>query len=66
MSMVGSRNSCSLANVLFSDNTNEGSNTKLDSIPKNSVSATRPPRAIVPPKLDSMKTENPKNNTIEV
>ena len=59
-------NSCSLAKALFSVNTNDGSNTKFDNIPKNNVKATNPPNAIVPPKLDNMNTENPKNNTIDV
>ena len=52
--------------VLFNDSTNDGNNTKLDSIPKESVKATNPPSATVPPKLDNINTENPKNNTMEV
>ena len=48
------------------DNTNEGNNIKLDNIPNNNVKATKPPKAIVPPKLDNINTENPKNKTIEV
>ena len=66
ISMVGIINSCLLANVLFKVKTNEGSKTKLDSIPKNKVKATSPPRDTVPPKLESIKTENPKNKIIEV
>ena len=64
--MVGSGNSCWLAKVLFKVSTNEGNKTKLDNIPKESVKATNPPKATVPPKLDNINTENPKNSTIEV
>ena len=66
MSIVGSKNSCSFANVLFSVKTNAGSKTKLDNIPKHKVIETNPPSATVPPKLESIKTEKPKNNTIDV
>lgn len=66
IAMVGEINSCWLAIDLFNDKTSEGNKTRLDNIPKNKVNATRPPRATVPPKLDSMKTENPKNKTIDV
>ncbi len=59
-------NSCSLANVLFNVNTNAGNNIKLDNIPNNKVKEISPPKAMVPPKLDNINTENPKNNTIEV
>ena len=64
--MVGSGNSCWLAKVLFSVNTNDGNKTKFDNIPKNNVNATNPPKATVPPKLDNINTENPKNKMIEV
>ena len=66
MSIRGSANSCLLARVLFKVKTKAGSSLKLESIPKKSVTATNPPRAIVPPKLDNINTENPKNSTIEV
>ncbi len=66
ISIVGSMNSCSFANVLFNVKTNDGSKTRFDNIPKNNVKATNPPKATVPPKLESMKTENPKNKIIEV
>ena len=49
-----------------SDNNNDGSNNKLDTIAKSSVTETSPPRAMVPPKLDTVKIRNPKNNTTEV
>lgn len=66
MSILGSMKSCSLANVLFKVSTKAGSNIKFDNIPNSKVKEINPPNAIVPPKLDSINTENPKNNTIEV
>ena len=51
---------------LSKDSSNEGSNNKLETIANSKVTETKPPKAIVPPKLDTVKTKNPKNNTIEV
>lgn len=48
------------------ESNNEGNNNKLDTIAKSNVTETKPPSAIVPPKLDTVKTRNPKNKTIEV
>ena len=39
---------------------------RFESIANNRVAETRAPRATVPPKLEIMKTEKPKNNTMEV
>ena len=66
ISILGSINSCSLAKVLFKVKTNAGNNIKLDNIPNSKVKEISPPKAIVPPKLDNINTENPKNNTIDV
>jgi hypothetical protein len=55
-----------LANDLFSVNTRHGKSIKLDNIPKAKVIAINPPRAIVPPKSESINTENPANKTTEV
>lgn len=53
--------------ILFSKESNkEGKRIKLDIIANNNVIETNPPRAIVPPKLETVKTKNPKNNTMEV
>lgn len=47
-------------------NKRDGSKIKLDTMAKRRVTETKPPKAIVPPKLDNVNTRNPKNNTIEV
>lgn len=53
--------------IFFSkESNNEGNNNKLDTIANKRVTETRPPSAIVPPKLEIVKTRNPKNNTIDV
>lgn len=66
MSIFGSINSFSLAMVFSKDNNNTGSKIKLDNMAKTKVNETKPPNATVPPKLEIMKTENPKNKTMEV
>ena len=48
------------------DSNNEGSNNRLETIANNKVIDTKPPKAIVPPKLETVNTKNPKNNTMEV
>ena len=45
---------------------NEGNNNRLETMANKSVMETNPPKAMVPPKLDTVKTKNPKNNTIDV
>jgi hypothetical protein len=64
ISILGSINSCLLANDLFSVKTKQGNNIKLDSIPKANVMIN--PRATVPPKSESINTEKPENKTTEV
>ena len=57
----------SLLDILFSSESNsDGSSNKLDAIANRSVIETSPPNAIVPPKLETVNTRNPKNNTMEV
>ena len=38
----------------------EGSNSRLETIANNKVTDTKPPKAIVPPKLDTVNTKNQK------
>jgi len=52
--------------LLSNDNNNDGSNNKLANSANNKVAETNAPSATVPPKLEIIKTENPKNKTIEV
>jgi hypothetical protein len=47
-------------------NRREGKSKRFDNIANNSVPETSAPRATVPPKFETTKTENPKNNTIDV
>ena len=56
----------SLLMVSSSDIRSEGSKIRFASIAIKSVTATRPPNACVPPKLEVINTEKPKNKTIEV
>ena len=44
----------------------DGSRIRLANIAIIKVTATSPPRACVPPKLEDKKIENPKNKTTEV
>ena len=44
----------------------EGNNNKFETIANNKVTDTNPPNAIVPPKLETVNTKNPKKSTIEV
>src|SRR5690554_201561 len=55
-----------LAILRSNDNKSVGSRSKLESIANNKVIETNPPKATVPPKLEIVNTENPKNNTIDV
>ena len=53
--------------ILFSrESSREGSNNKFASMANTRVTETKPPRATVPPKLEMVNTENPKNRTMEV
>lgn len=64
--MFGSLRVSLLAIFLSNESNNEGSKIRLDNIAKRRVTDTNPPNAFVPPKLEIINTENPKNNTIEV
>ena len=66
MLIDGLRNTSLLAILRSKESNKEGSNSKFESIANNSVAETKAPSATVPPKLEIVKTENPKNNTIEV
>ena len=55
-----------LAIEVSRDNNNDGSKSKLDVIANKSDMDTKPPKATVPPKLDTVNTKKPKNKTIEV
>ena len=55
-----------LAMLLSNDNSKDGNNNKLDSMANSSVADTKAPKATVPPKLEMVNTENPKNKTIDV
>lgn len=64
--ILGSLNTFLFA-IFFSKVSNkEGNKSKLETIASNKVTETKPPNAIVPPKLERVKTKNPKNNTIDV
>ena len=52
--------------LLSSESNKDGNNNKLDNMANNKVADTNPPKATVPPKLEMVNTENPKNRTIEV
>lgn len=64
--MAGFLSTCLLAILLSNDNSKEGSNSKFASIANNKVADTSAPKATVPPKLDIVNTEKPKNKTIDV
>lgn len=66
MSSVGSFNTFLLAILFSKESNNDGKRIKLETIANNKVIDTKPPNAIVPPKLETVNTKNPKNNTIEV
>lgn len=66
MFIAGFRNTSLLAMLLSNDNNNDGKSNRLDNIANSNVAETRAPKATVPPKLDMVNTEKPKNNTIEV
>ena len=64
--MAGFLSTCLFAILLSNDNSKEGSNSKFASIANNKVADTNAPKATVPPKLDIVNTEKPKNKTIDV
>lgn len=66
ISITGSKNVSLFAIFLSSESNKEGNKIKFEVIANRSVIETNPPKAIVPPKLDTVNTKNPKNNTIEV
>jgi hypothetical protein len=55
-----------LAILRSRDSRSEGKRIKFENIAKSSVIETKEPRAIVPPKLEIVNTENPKKRTIDV
>jgi len=58
--MLVTKNSCWLAIVLSNESNNAGNKIRFEIIAKSNVVATNPPNATVPPKLDNVNTENPK------
>lgn len=66
MSICGFLRTCLLAMLFSKDNNRDGSKIKFASMAKSKVAATKEPKATVPPKLEVMKTEKPKNRTMEV
>jgi len=64
--ITGSLKIVLLAILLSKDKSKDGNNSRFDSIANKSVTETNAPKATVPPKLEIIKTENPKNKTIEV
>lgn len=64
--IVGSRKTSLFAILRSNDSSRDGNNSKLESIAKRRVIETRAPKATVPPKLEMVNTEKPKNSTIEV
>ena len=66
ISKVGSLRTFLLAILFSKDNNNDGKSIRLEIIANNNVIETKPPKAMVPPKLETVKTKNPKKRTIEV
>ena len=66
ISSVGSLNIFLFAMFFSNESNKDGNSNKLEAMANNKVIETKPPRAIVPPKLETVNTKNPKNNTIEV
>ena len=64
--MAGWRRTALFAMLRSKDNNNDGNNNKLDNIAKSKVIETSAPNATVPPKLDIVNTEKPKNRTMDV
>ena len=66
ISSVGSFNIFLFAIFFSSESSSAGNSNRLDVIANNKVIETKPPNAMVPPKLETVKTKKPKNNTIDV
>ena len=66
ISIEGSLNTSLLAILLSKVSNKDGSSNKFETMANKSVMETNPPKAMVPPKLETVKTKNPKNSTIEV
>jgi len=66
MSKTGSKKVSLFAILRSNESNNDGNKIKFETIANKSVTETKPPNAMVPPKLDTVNTKNPKNNTIEV
>ena len=66
MSSTGSKKVSLLAILRSNESNNDGSKIKFETIANKSVIETRPPNAIVPPKLETVNTKKPKNKTMEV
>lgn len=64
--MLGSLSTSLLAMLLSNDNNSDGNRSKLENMANSKVTDTNAPNATVPPKLEMVKTENPKNNTTDV
>ena len=64
--ILGSFKTSLLAIMRSKDNNSDGNSNKLDNIANSNVMETKAPNATVPPKLEMINTENPKNSTIEV
>lgn len=64
--IAGSLKTFLLAILSSKVNNKDGNNNKLETIAKSRVIETNPPKAIVPPKLETVKIKNPKKSTIDV
>ena len=64
--MDGSFKTSLLAILSSKVSNNEGNSSRLETIASSKVMDTKPPKAIVPPKLDTVNTKNPKKSTMEV
>ena len=64
--MLGSFKTSLFAILRSNESNNDGSKSKLDNIANKSVADTNPPNATVPPKLEIVNTEKPKNKTMDV
>ena len=64
--IAGSFNTFLLAILSSKVSNRDGNNNRLETIANNKVIETKPPKAMVPPKLETVNTKNPKKSTIEV
>ena len=63
---AGFFNTFLFAMLRSNDNNRQGNKSRFANIANNKVAEIKAPKATVPPKLEVIKTENPKNNTMEV